>query len=285
LRALAQPGHRIRLRPGDEEERAEALASRQRLHKQLEAEGEREGLVRLLAAEGHELFLPGLAEKHVAPGDLAHRDVGDQRVSVRARDADRERVRPGQGGPTPRRGESRRRRRRERGREPTLGQPPHPVAEHAGGEAVRGGDDTRMLGWIGELCLHDPAEDEVAEGASTLPALETGLGDRPQRLGRGVEVRKRSEPVDAHDAVARPAAAVSILEVVGEERGVRLAEPETAKPLEGFPLGQAETSGSDLTMPTPCSRFVSEIVCARETIARETSVSGSASTIGSPSSA
>jgi hypothetical protein len=140
-----------------------------------------------------------------------------------------------------------------------------------------------MLGRFGKLCLHDPAEDEVTERASALPALEAGLGDRPLRLGGRVEVGQRGEPVDPHDAVARPTAAVGILEVIGEQRGVRLAEPETAEPLDGS--GQAETSGSDLTMPTPCSRLVSEIVCARETIARETSASGSASTIGSPSSA
>ena len=142
-----------------------------------------------------------------------------------------------------------------------------------------------MLRWIGELSLADPAEDEVADGASALPALETRLGDRPLRLGARVEIRQGREPVDAHDTVARPAAPVGVLEVVGEQGRVRIAEPEAAEPVEGLPPGQAETSGSDLTMPTPCSRFVSEIVCARETIARETSASGSASTIGAPSSA
>jgi hypothetical protein len=47
----------------------------------------------------------------------------------------------------------------------------------------------------------------------------------------------------------------------------------------------AETSGSGLTMPTPCSRRVATIASARPRIAVDASLSGSARTIGSPSSA
>ena len=95
-----------------------------------------EGLVGLFPAEGHELFLAGLAEKNVAPGDLPHGDVRDQRLSVRARNAKCEGARPGQRGTALGRGKAWRRRGRQGGGEPALGQPPDPVAEHPGGKAV-----------------------------------------------------------------------------------------------------------------------------------------------------
>ncbi len=51
-----QSGHRVGLGPGDEQHGAVALA-RQRVDEQLQAEGERERLVRLVAAERDELLL------------------------------------------------------------------------------------------------------------------------------------------------------------------------------------------------------------------------------------
>jgi len=96
------------------------------------------------------------------------------------------------------------------------------------------------------------------------------------------EVREGREPVDAGGSVPVAPAAIGVLEVVGEGSRIGLREAETPKSIVGV---QAETSGSGFTMPTPCSRFVDTIASASPTIARETSVSGSASTIGTPSSA
>jgi hypothetical protein len=100
-------------------------------------------------------------------------------------------------------------------------------------------------------------------------------------VGSGIEV-DLAKPGDPGDPVPRSAAAVGLLEVVGQKSRLGLGEAELPELLEGV---QAETSGSGLTIPTPCSRFVASIASATATIARETSASGSANTIGSPSSA
>ena len=54
---LPQRRHRIGLRPRDEEDRAVPLVAHERVDEQLQAERERERLVRLLAAERDELVL------------------------------------------------------------------------------------------------------------------------------------------------------------------------------------------------------------------------------------
>jgi hypothetical protein len=97
-----------------------------------------------------------------------------------------------------------------------------------------------------------------------------------------VEIGQRPQPADSRDAVAGAAAAIRILEVVGKGPRVRLGEADLA---ELVVRAQAERSGSGFTMPTPCSRFDAAIASARAMMACETSVSGSARTIGSPSSA
>src|ERR671918_1956359 len=73
--------------------------------------------------------------------------------------------------------------------------------------------------------------------------------------------------------------------MVGQDGGVRVGKAECKQTPYDFVGAQAGTSGSDLTMPTPRSRFIAAIDSARPVIARETSSSGAASTIGSPSSA
>jgi hypothetical protein len=108
------------------------------------------------------------------------------------------------------------------------------------------------------------------------------LDNDPLGSSSGIEIGEGGQPVDARSPVSIASTAVGLLEVIGERARIGLREPEPAKSVEGV---QAETSGSGFTMPTPCSRFVDAIACARATIAWETSVSGSASTIGSPSSA
>ena len=79
----------------------------------------------------------------------------------------------------------------------------------------------------------------------------------------------------------RAVAAVGLFEVVRERPCVGFRE---AEPAQAVVRVQAETSGRGFRMPTPCSRFVDAIAWARATIACETSVSGSVSTIASPSS-
>ena len=152
----------------------------------------------------------------------------------------------------------------------------------SGGKAVRGDHDACRRRRFRQLRLDDSCQRQVAEGPVSVPAFEPGLDGDPARLGAGVEVRKRGEPFDSGDPVARPAAAIGVLEVIGEDTRIGLGEPEVLDLLEGV---QAETRGSGFTMPTPSSRFVAAIASASETIACETSASGSASTIGSPSSA
>jgi hypothetical protein len=102
------------------------------------------------------------------------------------------------------------------------------------------------------------------------------------RLSGGIQVRERFQPGDPGSSVTRPSAPVGVFEMVGQETSVGLAEPERFDFLEN---AQAETSGSGFRIPTPCSRFVAAIASASPTIASETSASGSAKTIGSPSSA
>ena len=64
------------------------LVTYERVDEQLQPEGERKRLVRLLPAERDEfvrLLEPG---DDVAPRDRAHRDVRDDRISLAARDRD-----------------------------------------------------------------------------------------------------------------------------------------------------------------------------------------------------
>jgi hypothetical protein len=109
-----------------------------------------------------------------------------------------------------------------------------------------------------------------------------GLGGDAARFCGRVEIGQRGQPEDPRDAVTGAPAPVRVLEVIGERPGLAFGETELLEFLVGV---QAETSGSDLTMPTPCSRFVPAMVSARRTIAWETSASGSTTTMASPSSA
>jgi hypothetical protein len=149
------------------------------------------------------------------------------------------------------------------------------------GEAVRRDHDSRV-GRLCELRVDDPRKGQIAERPVAVPALEPGLGDDPPWLGVRVQIGQGRQPSDSGDAVAGPPAAIGVFEVLRERPRVGLGEAETTNLVE---RAQAETSGSGLTMPTPCSRFVAAIASASATIARETSASGSTSTIGSPSSA
>lgn len=147
---------------------------------------------------------------------------------------------------------------------------------------MRGDHEPCPLGRLGHLSLDDARERQVPDRAVAVPALVSGFGRDPTRLGASIEIRQRRQPADPRDAVARTAAAVRVLEVVGKSPRVGLREADRRELLERV---QAERSGSGFTMPTPCSRFVAAIASASALIACETSASGSARTIGSPSSA
>jgi len=147
---------------------------------------------------------------------------------------------------------------------------------------MRGDHQPRTLGWVEELCLDYPREDEIAESPIPLPTLVAVLDDEALGPGLWIEVGQRSQPWDPGGTVPVPPPPVGILEMVSEEAGVGLAEANSPEFLENV---QAETRGRGLTIPTPRSRFVAAIASASPTIACETSASGSAKTIGSPSSA
>jgi hypothetical protein len=280
-RTSAQARHRIAFRPRDQEHGAEALP-RKRVHERLQPDGERKGLVGLLAAERNEILLCGVSVQHVSIGDLPHRDIGDERAAVGARHGNCEGVRAGQGRPAVGRGQPWRRGRRQGDSEPALSEPSDPVAEEAGRKAMRGDHEACPVGGLGQLSLDDAREGQIPDRAVAVPALVSRLGRDPARLGAGIEIRQRAQPRDPGDPVAGTAPAIRFLEVVGKRPRVGLREAERAQLLKGV---QADRSGSGFTMPTPCSRFVAAIASARAMIACETSASGSAKTIGSPSSA
>jgi hypothetical protein len=159
------------------------------------------------------------------------------------------------------------------------------MTEHPGGEAALGDDHARVLRRIRELRVDDRRKRQVAERPLAAPALVARLGDEPPRLRGRVEAWQRGEPLDAREPMTRLSAPLGVEEVVGEDVGVADAEAEPPQAVEELVGRQAETSGSDLTMPTPCSRFVPATASASSTTARETSASGSTRTIGSPASA
>jgi len=72
-----------------------------------------------------------------------------------------------------------------------------------------------------------------------MPALEAGLGEDALRPRPGIDARKRLEPGDPYEAVARLAAPLGVDEVVGEGSGVSLGEAEGTEPLDG--IGQDRT--------------------------------------------
>ena len=282
--AFAQRRYRIGLGTANEENGAVGLA-RQRADQHLEADGQREGLVRLLAAEGDEVVLRGIADENVAVRDPAHGDVRHEWLSVRARNRDRERVRADELRAAVRVGEAGGRGGGENADEAALRKLAHPVAEHPRGEAVPGDDHARVLRRVRQLSLDDARERDVAERAAALPPFEPRPIDDALGLRLRIEPRERREPADARDAVTALPPRIGVEEVVREDGGIGLGEAERPKTRDDFVRAQAGTSGSDFTMPTPCSRFVAAIDSARPMIARVTSSPGAASTIGSPLSA
>jgi hypothetical protein len=144
------------------------------------------------------------------------------------------------------------------------------VTEHAGGEAIASDDDARVLRWIGELRVADRGEREVADRAPSLPALEPALGEDALGPGRRIEAREGGEPFDTRQPVTGLAAAFCIEEVLGEDGGVALLEPERPQPGEDVGLGQLRT-GRGLIAP---GGRVARIASATAAIATAASASG-----------
>ena len=225
------------MRVCDEQHRAIAVAD-ERIDQKLQSDCERERLVRMLTAEGHELVLGRRAGDHVTVGHTSHGDVAHDRRARGARDGDRKRVRPGELRPTLWMAEARRRRRGQHGQEPALGKPPHPVTEHPGGKAVVRDDEPCGFGRILELPRADRRQSQVAERAAALPALVAPIGLHALRLGRRIEARQCLEPAHARKTVPSLPARLGVEEVVGKCAGVLFRETECADPLRDLHGGE-----------------------------------------------
>ena len=224
----------------------------------VQADRERERLVRLLAAERHELLGPREAREHVAVGDGAHRDVGDDRPAVARRDRDRERVRAGERRPAGRRrqpprrggGQQRRRARRRRAGAPSS------RASRSGTCACR-----RRRARAPAVTRAAPRRRRRASGSRARrrrpsagsPARETTR--RRARVER--QLVPRLEPLDPREAVAAQAAALRVEEVRGERLDVRRrgsrappgadVRPQAARPqkrIVGQPRGRARSASA-----------------------------------------
>ena len=175
----------------------------------------------------------------VAPGDGAHRDVDDDRLAVRARDADRERVRAGELRP-PRaaraaRGEVAVSTRDEAG----VGEPPHVVAEHPGRERALADDEPRMLGRLARSARRRRAR---ARGSRWRRSPSQRSKPSARRRSRGSAPASKpssvSSHVDARVPVPRLAALLGVVEVLARASprpGVarsraRLARPRRRRP-------------------------------------------------------
>src|SRR5204862_4608866 len=139
----------------------------------------------------------------------------------------------------------------ERRNKPTGSEPPHPVAERARGEAVRGDDDARAFGQLRELRVAHGLEREVAERAPAVPALVALLGDDPLRPRVRPQVGKRLEPLDSRVPVPELAAALGVVEVVEERLRVGLAEAEPAEPPQRLVRLQARIRRPPAGTPAP----------------------------------
>ena len=93
-------------------------------------------------------------------------------------------------------------------------------------------DDAGARGRRLDLRPDDLREDEVAERAARLPALEPLLGNDAFRPRAGLQPVQSLEPVDAREPVARLPALLRRDEVPGEHAGVPLAEAEAADPFD-----------------------------------------------------
>jgi hypothetical protein len=75
---------------------------------------------------------------------------------------------------------------------------------------VRGDNQPRPLGRIGELRFNDRGQRQVAKRATAVPALVASLGNDDLGSRLGVEIRQRREPIDAREAMTLPTTTLGI---------------------------------------------------------------------------
>src|SRR5262249_58678908 len=126
--------------------------------------------------------------------------VADDRPPVGARDADGERAGTCELRSAVRMPQPWRRRRRQNGEQSPGGKPTHVMTEHPRRKAVVGDDNPGVRRWVVELGVADRGERQVAEGATTVPALEARLVEHPLRPGVRIDAVERLEPRDPGEA-------------------------------------------------------------------------------------
>ena len=217
----------------DDEHRS-VLLPREGADEELEPGCERESLVRLLPAERHELLGSRSAREHVAVRHRSHGHVRDERVAVARGNRDRERVGPGQRWAALRMRKPTGRGRRQHRDQPALGEPPNPVAEHTTRETALGDHEPRARGRTRQRRPHDLLQDEIAERASSVPALEPFLGHDSGRPC--VRVERRTTPASSTREKPCPCSSPPLrIREVRDERGDGvLVEPERREPDAGF---------------------------------------------------
>ena len=154
-----------------------------------------------------------------------HGNVRDDRRPVARRDRDCERVRPGERLAAIRMRQATRRRCGENADETTLGESPHPVAEHPCRKASSSDDHASAFRWVGDGRAHDLLEHEVAERTVPVPALEALLRFEQERTSCRIEV-ERLEPVDPRETVPDLPAPFRVLEMCDECVDRRQLQPK-----------------------------------------------------------
>src|SRR5204862_6765552 len=111
-----------------------------------------------------------------------------------------------------------------------------------GAEGAGAPDEPAVLGGPRELCADDGVEDEVAEGAVSLPALVPLLRDDARRPSAGLQPRERLEPFDPAEAVTPATGCLGGREVAAEDGSRLRVEAERRQPPARFVRRQAAAS-------------------------------------------
>ena len=206
----------------------------QRADQQFDPGGEGEGLVRLRAAERHELLRTGLAGEDVTVRDGAHRDVRDERSAIRRRHGDGDRIRPGQRRPTRGVRETWRRVRGDDRDQAGVSEPPGPCAQHARGEARLRNDDARVLGGIRHDRIADRGQRQMPESAAPVPALEArrALDQLRLRSRVALALEELFEPRDSGQALTASSDRICCCEVLDDGSRRPWSETCRAEPLD-----------------------------------------------------
>jgi hypothetical protein len=85
---------------------------------------------------------------------------------------------------------------------------------------MRGDNQSRTVGRVGELRLDDRRQGQVAEGAVSLPTFVASFGDDDLRPRARVQVRQRRQPVEAREPVPCAPTMLCVQEVVGQNRSI-----------------------------------------------------------------